>query len=576
MATWLSRLRPGFAVALLLSGCGGIHLYDAGKESAAKDVKEKYTKLDLPAVMSTETQNLDALLEEELAIVREARNLQLELALLRLVDDDDPIGATIAATVSRGGSSRAPSFSRRVTELGFVQPPPQPRFAAIPRLRAFLNSFDAQSNANEAVTLRDDLIYALVGRRAPPCGAPDFDGRISDLAQGIAAQKAEMLKVHVQSYKDACTKYRNALTAFGKALPTGEIRQTYEDWQAADKVLTSRRGTAERLEQELKTAIADYDAALAAQQAAASSERPTQVETAAARLREVLRAAGSASDGAGVPVLSESRVRAIDTVLIALSGGTVDEKTVADPAVQQAAIVAGQVPSLVGEIDTLVNSARAPAVSALVIEKQHQLLLRDDALRRVTLAAQRVALLETRFLALVAEARFLLAQHDGVCNVLQPADSLSRVNCDTLQITVVERKEIAVVEWKVTCSYEVGEGNSPSSSTNCAGLEITWGKGLRDGSPATKRALWESVAGLGGRLAIARPQQDDADYRLAHLTHLEVAASDEFAIRAWNELIRTPVNQLAAYHQTGIKPAELADLIIKAAGLGAIGIGVNR
>jgi hypothetical protein len=81
---------------------------------------------------------------------------------------------------------------------------------------------------------------------------------------------------------------------------------------------------------------------------------------------------------------------------------------------------------------------------------------------------------------------------------------------------------------------------------------------------------------LGGRLAIARPQQDDADYRLAHLTHLEVAASDEFAIRAWNELIRTPVNQLAAYHQTGIKPAELADLIIKAAGLGAIGIGVNR
>ena len=71
--------------------------------------------------------------------------------------------------------------------------------------------------------------------------------------------------------------------------------------------------------------------------------------------------------------------------------------------------------------------------------------------------------------------------------------------------------------------------------------------------------MWEAIAALGGRLAIARPMQDEADFRLAHLAHLEVAASDEFAIRAWDGLITTPVNQLAVYHQTGIKPAELAD-----------------
>ncbi len=55
-----------------------------------------------------------------------------------------------------------------------------------------------------------------------------------------------------------------------------------------------------------------------------------------------------------------------------------------------------------------------------------------------------------------------------------------------------------------------------------------------------------------------------------------MTAADEYGIRAWDALIATPINQLAAYHQAGIKPAELADLIVKAVGLGAIGIGVNR
>jgi hypothetical protein len=69
-----------------------------------------------------------------------------------------------------------------------------------------------------------------------------------------------------------------------------------------------------------------------------------------------------------------------------------------------------------------------------VIEKQHQLLLRDDALRRVNFAVQRVALLEAgKFDALVAEARFLLAQRDGVCNVLQPTEASKRIKWDTLQ-----------------------------------------------------------------------------------------------------------------------------------------------
>jgi hypothetical protein len=45
-----------------------------------------------------------------------------------------------------------------------------------------------------------------------------------------------------------------------------------------------------------------------------------------------------------------SSIHAIDIVLTALSGGRIDDKKVSVPDVQRAAVVAGEVPALVGEI----------------------------------------------------------------------------------------------------------------------------------------------------------------------------------------------------------------------------------
>jgi hypothetical protein len=105
---------------------------------------------------------------------------------------------------------------------------------------------------------------------------------------------------------------------------------------------------------------------------------------------------------------------------------------------------------------------------------------------------------------------------------------------------------------------------------------MSWRVALDRAKPEAKRHLYEAISTLARRRAIAEVQQDEVDMMLVNLAHQEVLTADEYAVRAWNSLIATPVNQLAAYHQTGIKPAELADLIVKAVGLGAIGIGVNR
>jgi hypothetical protein len=180
MANWISRTRVGMlatlAAPLLLFGCAGIHLYDAGKDSTAKDVKTKYTELKLPGVIATEQQNLATLLEEELAVVREAHSLRFDLALLRIVDDDEPIGATITGKTTQAGQTQPNSFSRRMTELGYDDS------AA---LRAFLAGSGLLNSRAEAVSVRGDLLYALTGRRAQSCGAPKLAKELKKILDSV-------------------------------------------------------------------------------------------------------------------------------------------------------------------------------------------------------------------------------------------------------------------------------------------------------------------------------------------------------------------------------------------------------
>jgi hypothetical protein len=498
--------------------------------------------------------------------------VRLDLELLRLVDDEEPTGAIIAGRSRMRGQTRTHPFTSRLSELGFDSP------AAA---RSFLNATDVLNSRAGAVSVRDDLIYASAGARAPACDAPDFSSAVAEIRKRVTDPLAgAMLDTTLQAYKGECETYLAQQRELKDALGPGAISRVHGEWQSARAALAAQRARARELEQALKRASAEYEAAVETDRKASTSQTQARLKQAAEALHDGLTQAGQASELVGVPALAESRVEAIDTVLTALAGDRIDADKVSEPDLQRAARVAERIPALVGEIEVLTQQRRAPAVSPLVIEKQHQLLLRDDALRRVNIMVQRMALLETKYNALVAEARALLAQRDGICNVLQPADSRSRIPCDTLTAAITEETtaDKKIIEtW--TCSYDLesSDGATARLSHECTGkLAVPWAQTLRTGSAAEKRAAWEALAGLGRRLAIARPQQDEADFRLAHLTHLDVAASDEFAIRAWDALIATPINQLAAYHQTGIKPAELADLIIKAIGLGAIGVGVNR
>lgn len=81
------------------------------------------------------------------------------------------------------------------------------------------------------------------------------------------------------------------------------------------------------------------------------------------------------------------------------------------------------------------------------------------------------------------------------------------------------------------------------------------------------------------RYAMARMRYDlpdallafDSDERLRALTF----SLSEVSLTAWKDFIRAPIQEIASYHDGGLRSEDVANLI-RAIGLGGIAVGVNR
>ena len=68
----------------------------------------------------------------------------------------------------------------------------------------------------------------------------------------------------------------------------------------------------------------------------------------------------------------------------------------------------------------------------------------------------------------------------------------------------------------------------------------------------------------------------EQSFREIDVRHRETLLARRSAIEGWNSLVSVPIDQLNAYYSGGIKPAELADFIVKALGFTAIAVGVSK
>jgi hypothetical protein len=93
--------------------------------------------------------------------------------------------------------------------------------------------------------------------------------------------------------------------------------------------------------------------------------------------------------------------------------------------------------------------------------------------------------------------------------------------------------------------------------------------------PRQKRAVYEAAAAYLHVRLIAY-QTSVEEFRRIDVLHRRTVVAREAALLQWRNLVAVPTDELNGYYANGVKPAELADLIVKAVGFAAIAIGVAQ
>jgi hypothetical protein len=504
------------------------------------DIKEQYVKADVLGIIDVEKKNLDNLLAEELKVVRDNSRLQVDFALLRIADDNTPMGDTYTKKASE-----------RIKELGY------PGFK---NLRLALTADVDLRVRQRALQEFGELLAQLTGVFPPPC---PIDGSLPErmeIPAAVAGDTRAGAENFYRLYRDACQRVQETIALQPRQ---GLLKDAFDEWQAAQEENAKLDQTVDEAERNKEMKEAAYNAALAELVKAKESGPKVQEEltqNAALLKQDFENASGIANSIAN----KNAALKRADAIVVILTAAATGEINTTDPQLMKAATIAKEIPSLAGDVTALVAQARVPSVSNLLVELRHQVVLLEYAKQLRTLMQQRVDILKTQYDALLEEARSWLRFGDAVCSyaMVSGGRQFPGQACDDFSPAV------ASGIW--SCSVP---GMSPVE--NCS-IGKRWNENIQSpgGSEAT-REIYKALAAYLQALAVQATQKDQT-FRLIDVRHREALASREAALRSWDNLVFVPVTQLEAYYQAGLKPAEIADLIVKALGFTAIAVGVSQ
>lgn len=520
---------------MLLQSCAGFVIHDEARSKIATDTKQSYADAKITEVPKADAKNLETLLAAELEVLRDASRTELDFALLALANNTTPMGFTVV------------NASDRLKELG------------IPSLQQLRDVGKRLSmSAGEVRKLRNDgkMLEGWDNVKAPACQ----DGILATVPLPKDATDDQKKKDFQNDYD----VYRNRCLAILKLIDLslqGKIGAAFLEWQSAQSALDESVDRQKAEAAKVKAAKKAYDEVVAARAEAAKKgqDLSEQIADKAKKLAEAVAAAKKVDKG----VENDAFIDSLIDLLTATAGGDVSPK---DPGLQGAVAVAKLLPSLAGDMAALEANRTAPPVS-LLIALRHQTLLAENAKKRAALAAERVDILKTKYdLYLKAADRWQL-YFDASCNyaVVGSGKPYPRgTACDKFSVTKdIENKTIECRLDDVVLAP-------------CL-LAQTWKKQLRghQDQPVLKRQLYESVAAYLQAVTLqARPLEQSM--REIDVRHRETLVAKQTAIEQWDNLVGVPLEQLEAYYKAGVKPAELADLIVKALGFTAIAIGVSK
>lgn len=540
---------------LLLQGCASFVMHDEARAKLSADTKKAYADAKVTSVLEADRQNLATLLAAEIEVVQENARFQADWASLELANGVRPMGVTVAV-----------GAMKQIAELGFH---------SVAELRPL-----GDAGIDRAKLLvQIDRDRGLLGRlkfEIPDCN--EALPPTPTVPAEMSASDANDLQRRYASYVKHCTGLL-AVDAIGPS--GGDLGNARQKWLAARKAQAVADKAYKAEQAKLKQAKKEYDDAVkeGADAAKAGPELTKKIAEKAEKLGKAVEDAKKLDKG----LEHEPLVDTLVDLLTAAAGGDVNPS---DPSMKGPIAVAKQIPSLAGDIKALEAERKTPPVSGLLIALRHQALLAELARQRALLQAERVGIYKAAYDTYLKASAKWQAFFDAICSyaVLGARMPPPGEACDTAFVLakldqdgkpIADDSDPARKVVGVRCDYK------GKKIDGCL-LEQPWKDRLRGAEDCgrkdcsqVKRQLYAAVAAYLQALELQeRPLEQR--FREIDVAHRETLLAKKSAIDQWDNLVGVPLEQLEAYYKAGVKPAELADLIVKALGFTAIAIGVSK
>lgn len=558
---------------LSLSACAGVHLYNEENNTTATDLKNKKAEIDFEKVFSAERENLRLLLAHEISIrdrfieqVRErviwkfAYKRQTFDAALRPLDDNyvedrlERLG--IGGNVSLYDAASAYASLDRYVETRGAKPKrgSAARLVMVVALDELRDpdGLDWKEPYTCAEAISKSVDEAVTDSNVEPAFLGSFRLQYVNYVALCRQEALDVgLVVHVLGKVPQGSLLKESTSEFETAL--AELKKLEGQIQATKNSLPREKDKKETAEDFL-----------------------AKLQKSANTTAETLGVAAEASKVLGFEkVLTEERIDAVSFILRAFGGGALPDLSDAEkgelkkrPGLHRAAIIAAGLPGLAGDIKNLKALMSDPGGRAgLAIQLGYLQLKLKHLNRRTELVRQRAQLAADQLRAHLQEAHFF--RNAG--RAMDAAENaLKKAKDEALRAATASKGGPLDSDEKVAALKSAKLGFA-----NVGGLTYAEVQALPK-SKVKRRAI-EGLLAFDMATSVARRRADALSFRLIDARHQEINEADAFAARAWNNLLDGPIQQIQAYHASGIKTEEIAEIVSGLAGLGLLGfIGVKE
>ena len=582
------RIAAVIGLALALSGCAsGSSLFDSpfyseADDKAAKAAKETSDAIDYLKPVTEERANQARLLEYELAVVGEyavaRRNLELLILLSKKTDLSGDLLMASKARIERLVGANTPTFvNLTIADLrksgsgsgdsGRCLDLPNLDYESLSVVNYVKNLIADNENCEERLRVAQEDFWIRLRFDAPPCPAnghiapldnKSIKGQVtkyrkthptttwtddqisaevqrvykrySEVCTGVRADQAALQKLIVGCSGAACFKGAPANAQVsglrGKSEPL--LVEAYNKLNETRTELLDARTAAEAAQSQFKSAVKAYEEAAKANLQRPGTDTQNKVDKAAEGIKKALENLTKVGDKIGLEIAAAEQIDRINLLLEAAGSGEVDKDAIEKNSDLAGALgVANALPGFIDNAKFIKGLVAAPPISSLLLEKAKLQAIAADAKRAVERQEKLLSLRAQKIEALAQEADLMSSTEDYVGAAEAGGASISLDDLVEQKIDQERRENLT-------------------------------------------RGIEEYLSVFTG------PQRElnELAYREIALQREQGLDRTETSLRIWQASIQVPVDALAAYYETGLKPEDVVQFL-QAIGLGAIAAGVN-